>query len=67
MPETDLANLKKLERDCLHNAGNVAETWGLFSNHDELFGGSGYLRKHLRTGMFMPDGQPAQNQRNRYP
>jgi hypothetical protein len=42
MPETDLDDLKKLERSCLNNAGNGAETWGLFSNHDELFGGSGY-------------------------
>jgi predicted esterase YcpF (UPF0227 family) len=42
MPATDLENLKEMEHSCLQPDNADFDTWGLFSNHDELFGGSGY-------------------------
>jgi hypothetical protein len=37
-----LEELKTMERAQLDATAKDLNTWGLFSNHDELFGGSGY-------------------------
>jgi hypothetical protein len=42
MPVTDPESLKQMERSRLQPGNADFDTWGLFSNHDELFGGSGY-------------------------
>jgi predicted esterase YcpF (UPF0227 family) len=49
MPATDLENLKEIERSCLQPDNADFDTWGLFSNHDELFGGSGYKDLYQKT------------------
>jgi predicted esterase YcpF (UPF0227 family) len=49
MPETDLESLKQIERSCLQADNADFDTWGLFSNHDELFSKSGYKSLFQKT------------------
>lgn len=57
MPKSDLNRLKEMELACLQADNADFDTWGLFSNQDELFSGSGYKElyqkiygtRHLRA------------------